>query len=936
MEDALRYHTSVDLKNKNTSQTLLVLLTGRNKRVLEVGPATGYVTRALKSRGCHVTAVEIDPAAAEIAAKAADRMIVGDIETLNFAEALGDEKFDAVIFGDVLEHLLDPQAVLERTRDILAPGGYVVASVPNIAHASVRLALLRGDFSYTEVGLLDRTHLRFYTRDTLAELFRGAGYSIRVWRRTIHPAFGTELGLRREDFPPYLVESLEGDPEAETYQFVVRAHPRPAGSPNGAVRPAGKRPPAGAATLQTLWSVDQRTQELERTLAQRDRLLAEQQETIRLREQELEKKEQQLAEKELHLQHAIHQTQVLTHHLQLIQGSLGYRILERVRSVIRFLAPSGSPQRLLLSLVRRSLRVLFREGPLGLLRRAVDVRSWPDVYRRLSQRTPLHLDLNGQYQLWLQKHAISGRRARKMRRQAARLKYRPLISILVPVYNPDPGWLRDTIDSVRGQLYENWELCLADDGSTREGVRELLHRYAELDPRIKVKLLEQNQGISGASNAALALATGDFVGLLDHDDELKQDALFRVVRLLNEDPDLDYIYSDEDKRDPDDRLIDPFFKPGWSPQLLYCLNYVTHFSVYRKSVVDEIGGFRRGFEGSQDYDLTLRVAERTDRIAHIAWPLYSWRMVPGSAASSPEAKNFAYEAAKRAIQEALHRRGAPGRVEDGKRKGYYRVRYQLRARPKIAIIIPTRDKLDMLKRCIDSIHERSTYDNYEIIIINNQSEEPETLDYLKKFRGRVIDYPFPFNYSRQMNLGVEGAGCEYVLLLNNDTEVISPGWMEAMLEHAQRPEVAAVGARLFYPGGRVQHEGVFIGCGRGLAGHIDHGGYFALGDCVRELSAVTAACMLTKASLYKELGGLDEELSVAYNDVDYCLKARARGMTVIYTPYAELYHHEGGTRGRRHPRKNEEAFRKRWWKRGFRDPYYNPNFDLDHPFNLDV
>jgi GT2 family glycosyltransferase len=238
----------------------------------------------------------------------------------------------------------------------------------------------------------------------------------------------------------------------------------------------------------------------------------------------------------------------------------------------------------------------------------------------------------------------------------------------------------------------------------------------------------------------------------------------------------------------------------------------------------------------------------------------------------------------------------------------------------------------MLRRCIDSIRDKSTYENYEIVIINNQSVQPETLEYFKTFGGRVIDYPYEFNYSEQMNLGVAEAGCEYVILMNNDTEVITPGWIEAMLEHAQRPEVGAVGARLLFPDGRVQHEGVFIGCGRGLAGHIDHGGYFALGECIRDASAVTAACMMVKASLYQEAGGLDSGLRVAYNDIDFCLKLRQKGYLVIYTPYAELFHEEGGTRGHTHPEANAKLFRSRW--RDYRDPYYNPNFDLDHPFNL--
>lgn len=923
MKETPKYETQIDLSNKNNSQTQLIQLTGHDKKVLEVGPAAGYVSEVLQGRGCTVTGIELDGDAAKLAERFCERMIVGNVEELDFQQTFGDERFDVAMFGDVLEHLVDPQRVLERVRAILKPGGFVVASVPNIAHASIRLALIRGEFRYTPLGLLDKTHLRFYTRDTLGDLFRDAGYTIRVWRRVQLGAFGTEQELRTEDYPPYLTRSISDDPESLTYQFVVKAHVRDKPLPvNGHSTRQRAEPRAGAnPSLASLWSVEERTQELERDVAVREKRL-------RLQQERLAEQERRITELEQHAGN-------LRHQINLITGSLGYRLLERVRGVIRFFAPPGSPQRIPLIAVRRSMRLVRRRGPLALLGKIVKVWEWPRIIGRLSRVPTANMDLNTQYRAWLKKHGITDAKARRLREEAAALTYRPTVSIVTPVYNPEPSWLRDTIESVRNQVYENWELCLADDGSTRTGVRTLLEEYARKDSRIKVTFVEKNGGISSASNAALALATGEFVGLLDHDDQLTPDALYEVVRLLNEQPDLGYIYSDEDKMELNGSRLDPFFKPDWSPDLLFCLNYVTHFSVYRKSLVDSAGGFRMGYEGSQDWDLTLRITEMSDRIAHIARPLYSWRKVPGSVAESPEAKNFAHVAAKKAISAALARRGREAEVLDGLRKGYYRVKYALTDTPKVAIVIPTRDKVDMLERCVDSIRERSTYSNYEIIVIDNQSEAPATLRYLESFDGRVIRYPHEFNYSALTNLGVREAGCEYVILLNNDTEVMTPDWIEAMLEYGQRPDVAAVGARLFYPDGRVQHEGVFIGCGNGLAGHLDHAGYFALGECVRDLSAVTAACMLTKRSIFDEVGGFDEELRVAYNDVDFCLKARERGYLIVYTPHAQLLHYEGGTRGRRHPRANEQLFRERWG-RHFRDPYYNPNFDPDCPFVLRV
>ena len=612
----------------------------------------------------------------------------------------------------------------------------------------------------------------------------------------------------------------------------------------------------------------------------------------------------------------------------------GHRLLPRFRRALDRLAPWGTRRRSLLLAPARAIRIGQRQGWGTLLRKAVRVWRWiPRLWVR-AVPLPERLTWEERYDLWLRLTVLSPRRLRRLRREARRLRYRPLVSVVVPVHDPEPEWLQAAIDSVRAQAYGNWELCLADDGSTREDVRRLLADAERSDPRIRLRFNDRNRGIAAASNAALEMASGEFVGFLDHDDELMPHALFEVARLLNRAPDVDFVYSDEDKVGLDEWRTDPFFKPDWSPDLLMSVNYVTHFSVYRAEVLRTVGGLRPGFEGSQDYDLALRVTEATERIAHIASPLYSWRKVPGSAAASLEFKPYAFEAGTRALQEALDRRGTPGSVEPGQVGGRYRVRYVIRDRPRVVIVIPTRDRRDLLERCVDSIRDRSTYDRFELLVIDNASRESRTLEYLASLPGRVLSYPHEFNFSMMMNAAVDDVGeTDFVLLLNNDTEVVAPEWLEAMIELGQREEGGGVGARLLYRTGEPQHEGIVVGLGGSPARNVAYG-YFELGRTIRNCSAVSAACMLTSPEVFRALGGFDERLAVAWGDVDFCLRAREKGYEVAYTPYAVLYHDEGSTRGvgGMHGPEDDEIFLARW--EGYRDPYYSPCFDPSTPFDL--
>lgn len=539
-----------------------------------------------------------------------------------------------------------------------------------------------------------------------------------------------------------------------------------------------------------------------------------------------------------------------------------------------------------------------------------------------------------QYRRWRARFGPTPRRLIAIGEQLAVLTRRPTVSVVMPVFDTDPTVLDEAIRSVRTQLYGEWELCVADDGSSRADTLAVLERHRSEDPRIRVVRLPKTQGIVGASNAALASATGDFVALLDHDDELKPHALAEVVLLLERNPAVDIVYSDEDKRDPDGALVDPFFKPDWSPDHLMSRNYICHLLVLRRTLVDKLGGFRPGYDGSQDYDLVLRATELTDRIAHIPEPLYTWRKVEGSTAAVADAKPYAIEAAKRALADASARRGTAAEIVDGLHPTTYRARYAISGRPKVSIVIPTRDRLDMLRGCVDSVLERSTYTNIELVVVDNDSVEPETLAYLATFPGKVIRYPHRFNYSRIMNIGCAKAEGDLLLLLNNDTAVHTPDWIEALVEHAQRPSVGVVGARLLYPSGRPQHEGIITRFAGGIAGNVDHGGYWGLGDVVRNCTAVTGACMMLRPSVYWAVGGHDENLRVAFNDVDLCLRIRQAGYDVVYTPYAELEHVEGGTRGvHPHPEDND-AFNARWTTEECVDRFYSPNLCRRWPFRI--
>ncbi len=524
----------------------------------------------------------------------------------------------------------------------------------------------------------------------------------------------------------------------------------------------------------------------------------------------------------------------------------------------------------------------------------------------------------------------------------------PLFSIVMPVYLAPADFLKVMLDSILAQTYPGWELCIADGSPAGKTSEALVRPYMEKDSRVHYQALGENGGISGNTNAAIAMAGGDYIVLADQDDAMPEHALYECAKMIREHPDCDVLYSDEDKMDMDGgALFDPHFKPDFNPDLLRSVNYICHQFVVRRDLLERVGGFRKEFDGAQDYDLILRCTERAKKICHIPKVLYHWRCHQGSTASNPQSKLYAFEAGSRAVMEHYRRLGIPAlKVEKGVDYGIYHTTFEIVGKPLVSVIIPNKDHHKDLDLCVRSILTKCTYKNLEFVVVENNSREAETFAYYEKIQKefpqvRVVRWEREFNYSAINNFGVRYAKGEYLLFLNNDTEPIAPDFIEEMLGFCQREDVGAVGARLLYEDDTIQHAGVVVGFG-GIAGHTFIGlheaenSYFHRAMCAQDYSAVTAACMMSKKSVFEAAGGFSEELAVAFNDIDYCMKVRAQDKLVVYAPYAVLHHYESKSRGledtpEKVDRFNREVarFAKKWpdiLRDG--DPYYNPNLTL--------
>ena len=707
---------------------------------------------------------------------------------------------------------------------------------------------------------------------------------------------------------------------------------------------------------QALTTSGARIADLERSLTERERQIHDLNELAFERSQRINELSQVIFQRDQTVAERLAQIESLETAVSDLLGSTSWRLSAPVRYFGRQLLRAKAMRRAIRYArtdcggyfgAAKSVLVDYRVGGLGAVKRRLV--SWALADAASTPILNAEPDRND-YTEWVRRYDTLDDSARdRINARIRELPHTPLISVAMPVYNPPLTMLEAAIESVQRQLYPHWELCIADDASTDKSVWPLLRKYAESDPRIKVTRRERNGHISAASNSAIDLACGEFIAFLDNDDLLAESALYWIAQAITDHPDVGLIYSDEDKIDELGTRYGPYFKSDWNPDLFLSHNMVSHLSAYRARLVRELGGFREGYEGSQDYDLALRCIERLEpqQIHHLPRVLYHWRSHPGSTAKGGSEKPYALTAGQRALDDHFARLGVSAKAELLPFE-MYRVHYEItRPVPLVSLVIPTRNGLHLIKQCIQSILEKTLYPNFEILIVDNNSDDPATLEYLKSLgadaRIRVLRDDRPFNFSALNNSAVLNARGVFLGLVNNDIEVIAPRWLDEMVGLAQQPGVGAVGARLLYPNGTVQHGGVICGI-LGIAGHAhrdlpqgEHG-YFGRARLIQSVSAVTAACLVIRKSIYEEVGGLDEaNLKVAFNDVDFCLRISEAGYRNVWTPYAELTHHESATRGVENSPEKQQRFQgevkymgRRWGRHLLNDPAYNPNLTLEY------
>ena len=965
----------INLEDKNDSHSLIVELAGTNNTILEVGTSTGYLTRILKVRGNRVIGIEVDGEAAKIAEEHCDLMITGNVEEIDLDDYLAPGSIDVAVFGDVLEHLRYPAAVLKRVRRYLKPHGSVVVSIPNVCHGDVLINLLNGDFRYTSMGLLDETHLRFFGLKNVLDLLADSGYSIEEVRTTRHPVGGTELRRSPEEVPAEIRRLIEALPNSDVYQFVLLA--RPSDDP--------KSPPVPTADLKGIFdrSVEpllrEREEPLRREVAEAMAKSQEASERIRVLDVAVSEREGRIAELSLELAEARERAKSLgqaveerdgriTDLLGEVEDSMEWvksldqvvseregriaeldenlrhseshaqqlenEITEMRRSIVwqfvmkyhcefvdRFL-PLNSGRRKVYDLGIKGGRILVNEGSKSLYLN----------YKRYRGNNSIN---QNDYKSWITKNEPNDTELKMQKRISHAFEYRPLISIVTPIYNPPVEVFKDAVDSVLKQTYSGWELCLVDGGSDSD-IRDMMRRLSKKDSRIKFKILDQNLGISGNTNEALKLATGEFIALLDHDDLLAPFALFEVVKSLNDNPDLDFIYSDKDLITADGiKRYQPLFKPDWSPEMMLSANYITHFCIIRKCFIDRLGGFLPETDGAQDWDLFLRVTEATDKIYHIPKILYHWRSLDTSCAKKgADAKPYIFDAQRTALKHHLQRKGLNAELVF-KPPGLWRVKWSVSNRTNVSIVIVSKD-IRSLRDCIDSIISKTSYKIFEIIIVYTDIKDYENSifnELTDRPQIKILKYLGPLNKSKMFNFGVSYATGDAILFLSDDLRVITNDWLEEMVGWIEQDEIGVVGPKLINQNSTIERAGATIGLS-GFVGypfsgaHENHMGPFGYSEWYRNYLAVSGACMMIRLDKFQKIGGFDESIN-SYSDIDFCLRVWEIGYRIVYTPFAKLLCVRTKM-GNNSAASNDIHILSKRYKHfiDYGDPYYNLNLSL--------
>lgn len=1128
-----KYEFKLNTAEVNDSHMGLARRIRAGEKILELGCSSGYLSRFLKQDlGCSVVGVDIDRDALKEAAAFCDKAIVADLDDGAWLEKIARDRFDTILCADVLEHLKNPAVLLASLKPFLNPNGRVLASIPNVAHAAIRLELLQGHFDYESLGLLDETHLHFYTLDGCVGMFMQAGFLC------------SDVGYSIHDIADEVIDSClqaagvsisnQGRqrlhaPDATAFQYIIEAFPAteallkhkpPALSPkplvsSGAFYSLKQEAIDGLERQVKLLTQEKEAlqvhnknhlrniealnakliarererdaeivhnknhqaniKEFERTVLAFERevnaerihnknheinIKAFEQKVSALEQQrDIEKihnqnhlkniqafetkvgrLEQMLEAEKVHNQNHVKNIQAFEEKTMQLEQTFAAveQMLEaekihnqnHVKNIQAFEAKAAQLEQALeaekvhnlnhvhtIADWQKTTRILDENlfaftlhvealnqekqhlhGTIAQI--GAEAQRWQDhaghlqaqvdhlegvlqrVHQKASYRAVRFIKgspkalvntfkktqslkkpesvqaealsvepYNGHdYNAWLARYGDISPFLEGYREQVNTWQIAPKIAILMPTYNTTEACLVAAIESVLAQVYPFWELCIADDASSDAHVKTIIQRYSQKDARIKAVFRTQNGHISIASNSALELVTAEYVALMDHDDVITPDALYWVARTIHDHPEVQLIYSDEDKLSVDGARYGPYFKPDWNPELFLSHNFICHLGVYKTTKMRELGGFDPAFDGAQDYNLALRyVATIKDHeIRHIPRILYHWRATPGSTANGIHEKPYAEPLIRQAVEKALAAKGVAADVTAHARlPGALRVRYALpKPLPLVSIIIPTRNGFSLLNRCVESILTKTDYTNFEMIIIDNGSDDFIAQRYLAYLeadeRITVLRDDRPFNYAALNNQAVKLAKGEFIALLNNDLEVINEDWLSEMVSYAQHPEVGAVGAKLYYPDDLIQHAGVMVGLG-GVAGHShkhfprDNAGYCGRLWLTQNLSAVTAACLVIKKAIFEQVNGFDaEHLSVAFNDVDFCLRVQEAGYWNVWTPYAELYHYESATRGYEDtPEKqarftNEVNYMKKRWGAGLLvDPAYNPNLTLD-------